>query len=140
MEQLVSHSARDGKLGCTNRFGFAADFNNTSLIYHVIFVGSALRPASCLGGVSNHRLTEYGKLSVCPDGLGQSPRSDLTLVLGVVIERRVLDPNVVLALFLAAHDRVARKGRDRSFETCNTHKKSNKHRLLLNVLQHNPLH
>lgn len=76
------------------------------------------------------RLTEYGELSVGPDGFRQSPRSHLALILSVVVQRRVLDANVVFALFFAAHDRVARKGRDCPFKSCN--KKQKKRLSILN--------
>ncbi len=71
-----------------------------------------------------HQLTENGELSVGPDGLGESPRAHLALVLGVVVQRSVLDADVMLALLFAAHDSVARKRRNGPFETCPATKKN----------------
>ena len=90
-------------------------------VHDVVFIASALPGA--LQEPPIIRLTEYGELSVGPDEFRQSPRSHLALILSVVVQRSILDANVVLALLLAAHDRVARKRRDCPFKSCNKEKR-----------------
>ena len=57
-------------------------------------------------------------MGIGSDGFGESFRSDLALILGVVFQGGVFDAHMVLALIVTARNRVARERWNCPFKTC----------------------